>query len=255
MANVIYVGDYTFSNTGNDDGVLLEGSFFLDDSLAYDELPIDTLNFSIRYKGTDDLSDYVYGTPVNYYKDNVLQGKYYLESVKQTFADQWEYSCISPIGLLDNSYHYGGVYTSKIASELIADIIGDTFEYSVANIFSQIKLYGWLPVATKRDNLKQVLFACGGVVKKDSVGNPYITVLENTVPTEVPEDRVTDGSINFDKKATRVDVTEHAFAKVDNVAVETIQEGELSGNKFKTPMGYDVTNASIVTFDKPFHSV
>lgn len=88
MANVIKVGEtYTFSNTGNDDGVLLDGSFFLDDSLSYDELPIDTLSFSIRYKGEDDLSDYVYGTPVLYYKDGALSGKFYLESVKQTFSD------------------------------------------------------------------------------------------------------------------------------------------------------------------------
>ena len=112
-----------------------------------------------------------------------------------------------------------------------------------------------MPVATKRDNLKQVLFACGGVIKKDSSGNPYITVLETTVPIEVQSNRVTDGNITFDKKATRVDVTEHAFAKVDSVEEETIQEGELSGNKFITPKGYSVTNAAIVTFDKPFHSI
>ena len=82
MANVIKIGDYTFSNTGLDDGVLLDGSFFLDDSLAYDELPIDTLDFSIRYKGEDNLSDCLYGTPVYYYKDEVLSGKFYLENVK-----------------------------------------------------------------------------------------------------------------------------------------------------------------------------
>lgn len=147
------------------------------------------------------------------------------------------------------------MYTSKVASELIEEIIDGAINYSIAQIFSKIKLYGWLPVATKRDNLKQVLFACGGVVKKDNNGEPYITVLETTVPVNIPKERVTDGSISFDKKATRVDVTEHAFSKVDNVQEETILEGELSGNKFKTPKGYEVTNAAIVTFDKPYHSI
>lgn len=83
MANVIHVGElYTFSNTGNDDGVLLSGNLFIDDSLSYDELPIDTLDFSIRYFGADDLSNLAYGTPITYMKDDKLEGKFYLESVK-----------------------------------------------------------------------------------------------------------------------------------------------------------------------------
>lgn len=256
MANRILIGNlYTFSDTQNDDGVLLSGGYLNGASLSFDELSIDTLDFSIRYFGEDDLSNYTYGTPVSYYKDDKLVGKYFLESVVQKGADIWAYTCISAIGLLDSSIHYGGMYSGQLAGDIIDEVIGGTIQYSTRQIFDRIKLYGWLPIGTRRENLQQVLFACGGCVKKDSNGNPYITILENTTPTVIPVDRVTNGKITFDKKATQVNVTEHAYSKVDNVELETIFEGELSGQTFKTPKGFNVTNAAIVTFDGPYHSL
>lgn len=256
MINRIQISDlYTFSNTGSHDGVLLTGNFFNGSSLSFDELSIDTLNFSIRYFGTDNLSDYVYGTPVIYYKDDRLAGKYFLENVVQTGANIWEYSCISAVGLLDNTYHYGGIYTGQFAGDIIDEIISGSIDYSTRQIFDRIKLYGWLPIATKRENLQQVLFACGGCIKKDSNGNPYITILENTTPIQIASNKVTDGRITFDKKATEVSVTEHAFSQLDATEEETIFEGELSGQSFKTPKGNNVTNAALVTFDNPYHSI
>lgn len=79
MNNKIKVSNlYTFSNTGNDDGVLMTGNFFLGSSLSFDELTIDTLSFSVRYFGESNLSDYIYGTPVNYFRDDKLVGKFFL---------------------------------------------------------------------------------------------------------------------------------------------------------------------------------
>lgn len=256
MANIVQIGDlYTFSNTPTQDGVLMTGSYYTGNSLSYDELSIDTLTFTVRYFGEDDLSDYKYGTPVTYTKDGRLVGKYYLEKVSQTFTNEYQFDCISAIGLLDGVNHYGGLYKGELAGDIIDDIIGNTIQYSVRQIFYKIKIYGWLPVATKRENLKQILFACGGVIKKDSNGNPYVTVLENTVPTEIPTKRLSDGRITFDKKATKANITEHSFAKVDSVEEESLFDGEMTGNNFTTPKGYDVTNAGIVVFDEPCHSI
>lgn len=256
MANIIQIGDlYTFSDSPTKDGVLMMGSYHNGNSLSYDELSVDTLSFTVRYFGEDDLSDYKYGTPVTYTKDGQLVGKYYLEKVSQTFTNEFEFECISAIGLLDGVNHYGGLYKGDLAGDIIDDIIGNTIQYSVRQIFYKIKIYGWLPVATKRENLKQVLFACGGVVKKDSNGNPYITVLENTVPIEIPKNRLTDGKITFEKKATKANITEHSFAKVDSVEEETLFDGEMTGNNFTTPKGFDVNNAGIVVFEEPCHSI
>lgn len=256
MTNTIKVSNlYTFSNTGNDDGVLMTGNFFLGSSLSFAELTIDTLSFSVRYFGESNLSNYIYGTPVDYYRDSVLVGKFYLQSVTQVAANMWEYECISAIGLLDNTYHYGGIYKGELAGDIIDDVIGSRINYSVRQIFYRIKLYGWLPVGTRRENLQQILFACGGCVKKDESGNPYITILENTTPTQVAANRVSDGKITYDKKATQIDVTEHSYSKLETTAIETISEGELSGQNFTTPKGYVVRNAALVTFDKPYHSV
>lgn len=256
MTNTIKVSNlYTFSSTGNDDGVLMTGNFFLGSSLSFAELTIDTLSFSVRYFGESNLSNYIYGTPVDYYRDSVLVGKFYLQSVTQVAANMWEYECISAIGLLDNTYHYGGIYKGEFAGDIIDDVIGSRINYSVRQIFYRIKLYGWLPVGTRRENLQQILFACGGCVKKDESGNPYITVLENTTPTTIPKNRVSDGRITFDKKATRVNITEHSYSKLDTVAEETISEGELSGQSFITPKGNEVRNAALLAFDKPYHSI
>jgi hypothetical protein len=69
--NRIVINDLVFDNEGNGNGKILDGSFYLENSLAEDELSIDTIDFRVRYplNNTVDISltKLPYGTPCLYY--------------------------------------------------------------------------------------------------------------------------------------------------------------------------------------------
>ena len=182
-----------------------------------DELSIDTMTVKVRYeRATPSLISFTYGAEVEYYKDDKLYARYYLKDVERNSKYEYTFSLQSAIGLLDDTNHYGGIYSGQSASDIIKDIIGGKITYTEHNIFSKIKVYGWLPVATRRDNLKQLLFAVGGCVKKkDGIIN-FSTLTVDT-PTNIPANRVYDsGKITYNAPASRIEVIEHQFSKVDN---------------------------------------
>ena len=246
----------TFADEGNFDGVLLEGSFYNETSLLEDELSIDTMKIRVRSINTNyPLHNFIYGSQVTFYKNDALYGKYYLVSVERQTKNEYILNVQSSIGLLDDTMHYGGIYSGEYASAIIEDIIGGKIAYTEHNIFSKIKVYGWLPVATRRENLKQLLFAVGGCVKKKD-GDVYFTTLTVDAPKAIPENKVFDtGKITYDSPASRIEVVEHQFSKVDSAPSEEIYSGEIVGSSFVTPKGYSVSDAALVTWDKPYHSL
>ena len=246
----------TFADEGNFDGVLLEGSFYNETSLLEDELSIDTMKIRVRSINTSyPLHNFIYGSQVTFYKNDALYGKYYLVSVERQTKNEYILNVQSSIGLLDDTMHYGGIYSGEYASAIIEDIIGGKIAYTEHNIFSKIKVYGWLPVATRRENLKQLLFAVGGCVKKKN-GDVYFTTLTVDAPKAIPENKVFDtGKITYDSPASRIEVVEHQFSKVDSAPSEEIYSGEIVGSSFVTPKGYSVSDAALVTWDKPYHSL
>ena len=260
MNKIIYQYDsatqLTFADEGNFDGVLLEGSFYNETSLLEDELSIDTMKIRVRSINTSyPLHNFIYGSQVTFYKDDVLYGKYYLVSVERQTKNEYILNVQSSIGLLDDTMHYGGIYSGEYASAIIKDIIGGKIAYTEHNIFSKIKVYGWLPVATRRENLKQLLFAVGGCVKKKN-GDVYFTTLTVDAPKAIPENKVFDtGKITYDSPASRIEVVEHQFSKVDSAPSEEVYSGEIIGSSFVTPKGYSVSDAALVTWDKPYHSL
>lgn len=261
MNKVIYKYDKNTTLTFTDqadsgDGKILEGSFYNETSLLEDELSIDTMTVKVRYEGaTPSLISFTYGSEVEYYKDNKLYARYYLKDVERNSKYEYTFSLQSAIGLLDDSNHYGGVYSGQTASDIIKDIIGGKITYTEHNIFSKIKVYGWLPVATRRDNLKQLLFAVGGCVKKkDGIIN--FTTLAVDTPTAIPANRVYDsGKITYNAPASRIEVIEHQFSKVDNAQAEDIYVGEIVGSSFTSPKGYVIDDGAIITWDEPHHTI
>ena len=260
MNKIIYQYDsatqLTFADEGNFDGVLLEGSFYNETSLLEDELSIDTMKIRVRSINTNyPLHNFIYGSQVTFYKNDALYGKYYLVSVERQTKNEYILNVQSSIGLLDDTMHYGGIYSGEYASAIIKDIIGEKIAYTEHNIFSKIKVYGWLPVATRRENLKQLLFAVGGCVKKKD-GDVYFTTLTVDAPKAIPENKVFDtGKITYDSPASRIEVVEHQFSKVDSAPSEEVYSGEIIGSSFVTPKGYSVSDAALVTWDKPYHSL
>lgn len=257
--NTILLNNLTFTDNPENttaEGKLLSGSFFVENSLAHDELSIDTLRFTVRYPSLAvDLTKFTYGTPCTYNQDDTLFGKFYLVKVKRTSRYEFNFEFQSAIGLLEDTLHYGGYYKAKIASELIEEIIDDKIPYTIKQVFSKIKLYGWLPISTRRDNLKQVLFACGGCIKKNSEGNVYITTLDVNTPINIPDSRIMEGGSVEYSNINKVAVTEHAYFKSDDTESKKIFSGELAGQNFTTPKGNVVKNAALVTWKEPHYDI
>lgn len=120
------------------------------------------------------------------------------------------------------------------------------FTYTVDPDVAAVNLYGWLPIASVRDNVQQVLFAIGASITKDSVGNPHIQFLRNNQAKSISNDRVyIGGQLSYKTPATTVQVTEHTFYQTDLDVRETLFDNTDS------PVGYDVSQ--LVTFDKPYY--
>lgn len=250
---------YTFSDTGLDDGTIKEGNCFISNSLSGDELSIDTLNFTVIFPLSGQtnivLTKLPYGTELIYYNDNVLIGKFYLTSVTRVEKNKYNIKGVSGIGLLDNSTHYGGIYTGQTANIIIADIFSDIAGYTVDEVFKQVQVFGWLPIDTRRKNLHQLLFAIGGCLKKDSTGVPFITVLDNAEEYNIEDNRIfLGGSIDYNSRATAVEVYEHTFVNLNTDKEDVLFDGEAQSSVIKCPSGV-TREGTLVAFKQPYHDL
>lgn len=272
-----------------DDGLrdnLLDGSCFLSNSISGAELKTDTLNATMTvmallptllrptdapaFRTSDekflavyprvmvkviDPSLFAYGDEVEYYHDDVLIGLFYMENLKQLTPTTWEISCVSAVGLLENQKHYGGIYTGQTFEQVAADIIGGAVSYVIDQELRSIAVYGWLPIATRRSNLQQLLFAEGISLKKTSEGQLWFTALSDSAPVYIPEERLyMNGDIDFGSPATLVTVTEHTYTVYSTDPETVLFEGEAVADTFTTPKGA-VVSGVLVTFESPMHNL
>lgn len=225
---------------------------------ADDQLLYVSEGYPVVTKLSDErLDDYQYGSVVMYYHEGNLVGKFYLEKILQVGKWDWKFSCISDMGMLVSSDHYGGLYNGAKAKDVIADIIGDIIPYTLDSSLQEAELYGWLPKSTRRNNLRDVLFAIGAQVVRDANGNamfqPYETEPQSyeIVPGKFYK---TGGSVNNGTPATQAILTEHAYSTRDTDETEVLFDGEIVGEDIVTPKGAKV-NGIIVVFDEPHYDL
>ena len=161
----------------------------------------------------DDLYSYPYGSMFNHYIDDVLRGKYYVEQSTRTGEKKYHFSCISAMGLLDKQYYTGNLFHGENFTLVVNEILsGAGVTFSVDSSVSSIAIYGWIPYGTKRDALRQLLFATNVHVFKDSNQNIVFAKMDMSQMLEIPSDRIFErGSIEYPKLATKISVTEHSF--------------------------------------------
>lgn len=244
IANKTYTGD-----------TLLDGRCYIANSIVGDELAIDTLDFEVV--SDTNLSALAYGTPAMYYHGTTLIGKFYLESVNRTGRCSYSMSCVSAVGLLENAtMHYGGMYTTQSGAtfgSVLADIIGGIVSYTVTQGLSVVPVYGWLPVQSRRDALRQLLFATGASIKKTVAGELDISMLNIGTLKPISDDRLYDGgSIEYPEAVSLVTVVEHTY--LTGTEQVTLYEDSVSAVPLTSPKGVSL-NGALVTFDEPMHSL
>ena len=272
---------YTINTDGARIDSLVSTAAYMGDSLPSAELSVDTLNATLRDYDTElrplvaaglpvvvggqlaaaqcrkqrlDQGQ-IYGSKVRYYHDDSLLGEFRLESIKRVGRYEYSLSCVSAIGLLITSNHYGGIYTGETAAEVMADIVGGIIPYTLAPELVSVPIYGYLRKASRRDNLRDLLFAIGGQIRKDSFGELQIVAMTAGEPYEITADEFyVGGSVTGGNPASEIRVTEHSFMKLATDEVVTLYEGDSAAEEMLTPGGKTV-HGVLVEFSDPMHDL
>ena len=246
--NEVTIGSYYF-----DDETIVSGSCYIGNSLVGDELSVDTLTVTVEHEGKELLA-LPFGTPVVYAHNGILVGSFVKDLARRVGANLYEIFCVSSIGVIDKSQHYGGIYTGESAGEVLEDIMG-AVNYTAAERVKGISVYGWLPIATRRDNLRQLLFALGASVKKSEAGAIHIDFLNLKSPLEISDDRIASGGeVEQNTPVSGVIMLEHTFAALTDTEETVIFEGTGNAETITTPKG-DIVTGFLIRFPSAHHSV
>lgn len=193
----------------------------------------------------DDLTKYEHATPIYWYNDDVLQAKFYVTGVERVAQNLVEFTCVSEVGLLE-SRHYGGLYTGTSIKDILSDIIGGAFSYAVDDKIASLIVSGYLGINTRRNNLHQVMFALGIVIKHDENGDAVFTAIDTQASTISIDSTYQQGSIKYSTPVSKVIITEHSYIKTDGDAIVTLYEDSSGSDQDEHPP---------VKFSNPCHSL
>ena len=225
---------------------------------------IEPLPHEVVVNHTDFLTNFPFGSQFLHYIDNTLKGKFYLEKPTRTGKRKYSYNCFSAIGMLDRQYFIGGIYQAATFSSVVAAILGSSVPYTVRSPLASERIFGWLPYGTKRNALRQLLFAVNAHIFKDSSGDLVFDYLDESNVAEIPTERIFEkGSVEYPKLATKVSITEHAFYALastssvslfDNTAGDAVtgqlivfKEAPIRINTLSASGGLSFTDATVNT--------
>ena len=180
------------------------------------------------------------GTIMDCYSNDNLIGRYYFDSYKQTGKDKYTLYGLSMIGVLANQKHYGGMYTNATVADVIADIL-QGFPYTIDASVVNNTITGYLPIASKRDNLQQVLFAVGATISNNAQGVLQIYAMSDVVTSTLDKSKCfLDGNVQLSDPVTGVQLTEHNYFKSSETT--TLFEDGIYGTE-------------TIEFSEPYHSL
>ena len=241
MNNLITYAGKQFSDDLTATYRLTSGDCLLEMSALSDSLAANSLTFDVDSLDTT-LTQYTRNDKMVYSYKGQQIGTFYVQSVERIGARLYRFSALSGVGLLMGKTHYGGLYSGETAAEVIADIVAGTgVNVEIKTIFQEYQLYGWLPIATARDNLSQVLFAIGASLRTMTDGTLRVTSLYNGVSwIRGASVCYTGGSVDYGTPVARVIVTEHRW-----------EEGTESTELFNGA----ANEGDIIRFDEPVHNL
>lgn len=123
----IYIGSISDPLYYFDNDHIVEPSSIQSVDLIEETLSIDTFEPTVLYDGTDyeTFRTLPFGTPIWYYTSGQITYKFFVKSVERLGKRSFKLNCISAIGILDKSYHPGGIYYGRTFGSLIREIVSD----------------------------------------------------------------------------------------------------------------------------------
>ena len=208
--------------------------------LRADALEADTLDITVLSEsGT--IRNFKKNDKVEYFRSGSRVGVYYLQSVTRVGPKLYTLSALSAVGLLIVRPHRGGIYTGQTVAEVVAEICGD-IPVLVETVYRGIKLYGWLPIASARDSLVQVLFAIGAWLHTDENGTLRVQKLWDGTASIIGPGSVHAANIQvkYLDPVSAVAVTEHQY---------------IAGTEDVTLFEGTAQQGDVIEFDEPAHSL
>lgn len=208
--------------------------------LRADALEADTLDITVvSESGT--IRNFKKNDKVEYFRSGSRVGVYYLQSVTRVGPKLYTLSALSAVGLLIVRPHRGGIYTGQTVAEVVAEICGD-IPVLVETVYRGIKLYGWLPIASARDSLVQVLFAIGAWLHTDENGTLRVQKLWDGAASIIGPGSVHAANIQvkYLDPVSAVAVTEHQY---------------IAGTEDVTLFEGTAQQGDIIEFDEPAHTL
>lgn len=208
--------------------------------LRADALEADTLDITVLSEsGT--IRSFKKNDKVEYFRSGSRVGVYYLQSVTRVGPKLYTLSALSAVGLLIVRPHRGGIYTGQTVAEVVAEICGD-IPVLIETVYRGIKLYGWLPIASARDSLVQVLFAIGAWLHTDENGTLRVQKLWNGTASIIGPGSVHAANIQvkYLDPVSAVSVTEHQY---------------IAGTEDVTLFEGTAQQGDVIEFDAPAHTL
>ena len=208
--------------------------------LRADALEADTLDITVLSEsGT--IRSFKKNDKVEYFRSGSRVGVYYLQSVTRVGPKLYTLSALSAVGLLIVRPHRGGIYTGQTVAEVVAEICGD-IPVLVETVYRGIKLYGWLPIASARDSLVQVLFAIGAWLHTDENGTLRVQKLWDGAASIIGPGSVHAANIQvkYLDPVSAVAVTEHQY---------------IAGTEDVTLFEGTAQQGDVIEFDEPAHTL
>lgn len=208
--------------------------------LRADALEADTLDITVLSEsGT--IRNFKKNDKVEYFRSGSRVGVYYLQSVTRVGPKLYTLSALSAVGLLIVRPHRGGIYTGQTVAEVVAEICGD-IPVLIETVYRGIKLYGWLPIASARDSLVQVLFAIGAWLHTDENGTLRVQKLWDGAASIIGPGSVHAANIQvkYLDPVSSVAVTEHQY---------------IAGTEDVTLFEGTAQQGDVIEFDEPAHTL
>lgn len=171
-------------------------------------------------------------TSVWWYHGDRCLGQFYLQEIRRTGKTQFTLTAQSIVGLLDAYPFYGTVldgYNLRATIYRILETDGMSYNTSghrdaspaisaAADNLSfdgaiwNTKVYGAIPVCTKREALQHVLFAYSLTLRRTASGGLEIAPILAQNPQKIPSGRIFEnGTVTVPDRAQRVELTEHSY--------------------------------------------
>ncbi len=172
-------------------------------------------------------------TPVWWYHGDRCIGEFYLQSIRRTGKTQFTLTAQSIVGLMDDFPFYGAVFNGEALTAVLTKIFltdgmvdsdGTPHQDRSAAILDgflnllwadetfAMKIYGAIPICTKREALQHVLFAYSLALRRTASGHLRVSPILATDPKKIPDSRIyEDGTVTIPDRAQRVELTEHSY--------------------------------------------